>query len=363
MPKIFNTKKSPELVAKDFLSVNSVSNNEKTLADIIQNTLSKNPNLKIKRISNTILVETKNINNEKNAILSACHIDTVPISKVSNNFPPKIKGQYLWGRGSVDMKSSGSMYFKIASELSENSPYSKFIFYEAEEIEHDKSGIQLALKKFPEFFKNIKYTIVGEPSNLHIGVGCKGNIKARISFKGTAVHVAYPGNENKNAIHKLLPILQILNKEKRQVPIIDGYKYPETLNAVFINGGETENVMPTGANIDIMYRYAPNKSPKVAEKYLKNLFKGYKLEIYSNTNGAMPNIKSITDFTKIAKKHSLSIIPKQGWTDVATFYQMGITAFSFGCGEPTLSHTDNEQCLIKDIKKQYKILKEVFNVL
>jgi acetylornithine deacetylase/succinyl-diaminopimelate desuccinylase-like protein len=48
-----------------------------------------------------------------------------------------------------------------------------------------------------------------------------------------------------------------------------------------------------------------------------------------------------------------------GWTDVATFYNMGIPAFSFGCGVAALSHTDNEQCLISGIEKQYKILTEV----
>lgn len=49
--------------------------------------------------------------------------------------------------------------------------------------------------------------------------------------------------------------------------------------------------------------------------------------------------------------------PKYGWTDVARFSEIGISAVNFGPGDALLAHSDNEHVKASDIQRTYEQLK------
>jgi succinyl-diaminopimelate desuccinylase len=194
---------------------------------------------------------------------------------------------------------------------------------------------------------------------LKICVGCKGKILFEITTKGKSGHVAYPAPMQNNAILNLAQILKIAQQTKMKIVKVEGFEFPETLNAVIIKGGKTKNVIPQEASVMFDCRFAPDKTVLEATKFIKKIFKGYKVKIVETSNPAKPNLKSLQDFLQNTKKYKLDQVAKLGWTDVATFSKMNIPAFNFGCGDPSLSHTDNEKCAISHIDQEYAILKEI----
>ena len=96
--------------------IHSVSGDERALADEIERAVAPLPHLEVIRHGNTIVART-DLGREHRVVIAG-HIDTVPINA---NLPTRdvmIDGEsYLWGRGTVDMKSGTAVQLKLAAEL------------------------------------------------------------------------------------------------------------------------------------------------------------------------------------------------------------------------------------------------------
>ncbi|NKF15385.1 M20/M25/M40 family metallo-hydrolase, partial [Rhizobium phaseoli] len=82
----------------------------------IEHAISAYPHLEVIRHGNTIVARTDLGRAQRVAI--AGHIDTVPINENVPTRDIEIDGAaYLWGRGTVDMKSGTAVQLKLAAEL------------------------------------------------------------------------------------------------------------------------------------------------------------------------------------------------------------------------------------------------------
>ncbi|MGJ0387653.1 succinyl-diaminopimelate desuccinylase [Microbacterium sp. CGR1] len=323
----------------------SVSGDEKTLADAIEEAISAFDHLEVIRHGNTIVARTNLGRKQRVAI--AGHIDTVPIN---DNVPTKdieIDGvAHLWGRGTVDMKSGTAVQLKLAAELSEPSVDITWMWYDNEEVEASKNGLALLAAVRPDLFQ-ADFAILGEPSNGEVEGGCNGTMRAIVRTTGVRAHAARAWI-GENAIHRAAPILARLAEYRaREIPV-DGLLYRESMSAVRIAGGVAGNVIPDACEVEVNYRFAPSKSAADAEAHIRNLLAGFDVEITDAAEGARPGLDA-----PIAQEFVTAVgaepRPKYGWTDVARFSALGIPAVNYGPGDPHLAHHDEERVPLAQI--------------
>jgi succinyl-diaminopimelate desuccinylase len=334
----------------DLVNISSVSKDEKSIADSIEEALKKCNHLKLTRVNNSLVAQTSFGNKQR--VVIAGHIDTVP---ANNNFPGKINNSEVVGLGSVDMKSGIAVALKLASEIISSNFDTTYLFYESEEIETKFNGLELITKQQKDLL-NCDFAILMEPTNGILEVGCQGSLRFEVSTSGKRSHSARWWN-GENAIHKTNKILEILNNYKSREPEIDGYKFREGLQAVKINGGIAGNVVPDSVSVSINHRFAPDTSIDQATTNMKNLFKDFNFLLVDAANAAPTGLSNpvIKDFVSSIGK---SIAPKFGWTDVARFASNGIPAINFGPGDPNLAHHPDEKVLISQINDVYESLKK-----
>src|SRR5690606_29586816 len=123
-------------------------------------------------------------------VILAGHLDTVPINQ---NLPCRyetIDGiEYLWGRGTVDMKAGVAVQLKLAAELTEPAFDVTWMWYDHEEVSAELNGLKRTAENHPELFRG-DFAILGEPSRSQLEGGCNGNLRAEIRTFGLRAHSA-----------------------------------------------------------------------------------------------------------------------------------------------------------------------------
>ena len=334
----------------DLVNISSVSKDEKSIADSIEESLQELNHLKLTRVNNSLVAQT-NFGNKQRLVIAG-HIDTVP---ANNNFPGKMNNSEIVGLGSVDMKSGIAVALKLAAEITNSKFDITYLFYESEEIETKFNGLELITKQQKDLL-NCDFAILMEPTNGILEVGCQGSLRFEVSAIGKRSHSARWWN-GENAIHKTNKILEILNNYKSREPEIDGYKFREGLQAVKINGGIAGNVVPDSVNVSINHRFAPDTTIDQATANMKTLFKEFNFHLVDAANAAPTGLANplIKEFVSSIGKE---IAPKFGWTDVARFANAGIPAINFGPGDPNLAHHPDEKVSISQINEVYESLEK-----
>lgn len=315
--------------------IESVSGNEKAIADAIEASLEGYGHLEVIRDADAVVART-NLGRARRVVIAG-HIDTVPVNK---NLPTRTEGGFLWGRGTVDMKAGVAVQLKLAAELVAPEVDVTWIWYDNEEVEEALNGLGRLAQNRPDLLMG-DFAILGEPTRAEIEGGCNGNLRVEVRTFGRRAHSAraWVGH---NAIHDAAPILTILADYQPREIEVDGLVYREGLNAVGISGGVAGNVIPDECMVHVNYRFAPSASADEAEAHVRQLFDGYDVTVVDKAEGARPGL------TAPLAKAFLEAVggepqPKYGWTDVARFSALGIPAVNYGPGDPLLAHADDER--------------------
>jgi succinyl-diaminopimelate desuccinylase len=317
------------------VDIESVSGDERVLADAIEEALRALPHLTVERDGDTVIARTTQGRSER--VVIAGHIDTVPIN---HNLPSRVEGDRLYGCGTGDMKAGVAVQLKLAT-LPETNRDVTYFFYECEEVEESRNGLKRIGDTRPELLE-ADFAVLMEPSGGIIEGGCQGTIRVEVAVPGERAHSARSWMGS-NAIHNAGAVLDILRTYEPSRPVVDGLEFREGLNAVFISGGVAGNVIPDECLVTLNYRFAPDKSLQDAEKHLRELFDGYDVTVVDGAQGARPGLThpAAAAFVEAIGGEGVARA-KLGWTDVARFSALGIPAVNFGPGEPSLSHTRDE---------------------
>jgi succinyl-diaminopimelate desuccinylase len=316
------------------VDIESVSGNERVITDAIERALSSVPWLSLWRHQNSLVART-NVGRAERVVIAG-HVDTVPIN---DNLPSRNDGDKLHGLGSCDMKGGVAVGLKLAASLSNANRDVTYVFYEAEEVEADRNGLQLISAVQPEMLAG-DFAVLMEPSNGVVEAGCQGTMRIDVSTRGKRAHSARSWN-GVNAIHAARDILGRLTDYRPREPVIDGLRYHEGLNAVGISGGVAGNVIPDRCTVSINYRFAPDRSEAEAAAHLHEVFEGFDLDVSDSAPGALPGLDRPAAAAFVAAVGG-SANPKFGWTDVSRFSALGVPAVNFGPGNPELAHTQAE---------------------
>jgi succinyl-diaminopimelate desuccinylase len=332
-------------LTRQLCDIESVSGNETAIADAIEASLARYSHLEVIRDGDAVIART-NLGRAQRVVIAG-HIDTVPLN---DNLPTRFETidgvDYLWGRGTVDMKAGVAVQLKLAAELTAPSVDVTWIWYDLEEVAEWQNGLGRVARNRPDLMLG-EFAILGEPSRSEIEGGCNGNLRVEVRTFGLRAHSAraWVGH---NAIHDAAAVLGILADYQPLEVEVDGLVYREGLNAVGISGGVAGNVIPDECMVHINYRFAPNKTTDDAERYLRQIFDGYDLTVVDKADGARPGLTAplAAAFLDAVGGEAK---PKYGWTDVARFSALGVPAVNYGPGDPLKAHADDERVELAQI--------------
>jgi succinyl-diaminopimelate desuccinylase len=331
-----------ELTAR-IVDIESVSGNERVLADAIAAAISGLPHLSVHRDGNVIVARTTLGRAER--VVLAGHIDTVP---VAGNLPSHLDGDLLYGCGSCDMKSGVAVQLRLAGQVTAAARDVTYVFYDCEEVEADRNGL-LRLSRVQPDLLAADFAVLMEPTGAVVEGGCQGTLRADVLAHGQRAHSARSWLGS-NAIHSAGGILDVLRGYAARQPVVDGLSYHEGLNAVGIRGGVAGNVIPDECVVSVNFRFAPDRSAEQAERHVREVFAGWEVVVTDVASGARPGLGQPAAASFVAAMNG-EPRAKLGWTDVARFDALGIPAVNFGPGDPQLAHTRDEHVTLAEIEQ------------
>ena len=331
----------PATLTAALVDVPSVSGDEERLADAIETALRGIEHLAVVRDGNALVARTS-LGLPQRVVLAG-HIDTVPIA---GNVPSHAEGGLLYGCGSCDMKSGVAVQLRLAASLPRPRCDVTYVCYDGEEVEAERNGLLRLSRNAPDLLAG-QFAVLLEPTNGKIEGGCQGTLRAEVRTTGKRAHSARSWN-GQNAIHQATAILDILRSYVPREPEVDGLKYHEGLNAVFVAGGVAHNVIPDECVITVNHRFAPDRTVPEAQQHLREVFSGFEVEFTDWAAGARPGLADPAAASLLAAVGGTAG-PKFGWTDVARFAELGMPAVNYGPGDPEIAHSRGEHVPVAQI--------------
>lgn len=314
----------------------------------------------------------------KQTLIFNGHMDTAPVKDESKwkykPFSAKIIDNKLYGRGSLDMKSSLAAMVFAMKVLSKFKLRGNLIFTAVVDEEPgacSEIGTKYLLKR------GIRGNacIIGEPGTDKICIGCKGGYRLKIIVKGKPVHTGSGSWERKekgiNAVTKMAKILLALENLKlkyKQVKIFKGRK-PVITPGTLIKGGTAINIVPDYCEATIDIRLMPGQTKEGVKKEILNCIKKLKQKdpqikteiqdlmftpsVYISKNEKI--VKDLEENSNFVLGRKPEIGSAGPWNDAHFFIEKGIpTVAGFG-PDGENAHAVNEFVCIDSIIQVCKI--------
>jgi succinyl-diaminopimelate desuccinylase len=324
--------------AFELVSISSISRHESEIASFVESTLREAPHLDVERVGDNVVARTSG--HLATRVIVAGHLDTVP----GDASAALISDSAVHGVGACDMKGSLAVMLNAARDPAPRSSELTWIFYAREEIARSESGLSELIELRPELVQG-DVAILAEPSGGRVEAGCQGTLRAEVVLAGARAHTARPFT-GRNAIHRLGSVIARIADYVPRTVDIDGVRYTEQLQVVAVEGGVAPNVVPDRASLTINHRVAPDRSVDEATAWLFG-YLGDLLESDDHLNVLdwAPSAPPMLTNERLRALVNLTDRPpegKVGWTDVATFFELGVPAANFGAGDPLLAHRSDE---------------------
>jgi len=345
---------------------------------IFTNCLKGNTNLKVKKQyvkGGRFNVITKD--NYPTKLLLAGHIDTVEPkgSDPESQLTPTIKGNKLYGLGSVDMLSGVASIISFLLRTKTKGVFA--LFYVDEEYDF------LGMKKFIKDCKDIsaEVCVITEPTNLKICNAHRGLIEVEYVIKGTAAHASRP-NEGINAIISTVTAVGRLTSKLSKfkcnlvgVTSCNLSKIEGGLDIGTTNGklklSKGTNSVPDVCKVRLDIRPATTnlKENIVRNMFTKELKKTGCSLIYSDviqdlgclSVGKGKIIETIKAVKNSTGKTEFINPNDMGYGDgQMIFEEMKIPTLYFGAGPTSMCHKADEYVNISDLKKLDSFLDELY---
>ncbi|MFI1969216.1 succinyl-diaminopimelate desuccinylase [Streptomyces cinnamoneus] len=323
----------------------SESGDEKALADAIERELRALPHLTVDRHGNNVVART-NLGRAERVVLAG-HIDTVP---VADNVPSRLdENGVLWGCGTSDMKSGVAVQLRVAATVPAPNRDLTFVFYDNEEVAAHLNGLGHVAEAHPDWLAG-DFAVLLEPTDAEVEGGCQGTLRVLLRTEGERAHSARSWMGS-NAVHAAAPILARLAAYEPRRPVVDGLQFHEGLNAVRIEGGVANNVIPDACTVTVNFRYAPDRTEEEAFAHVREVFADcgvVDFVVDDHSAGARPGLTHPAAAAFMAAVGGAAR-PKFGWTDVSRFSALGVPAVNYGPGDPLYAHKRDEHVATEKI--------------
>ena len=305
------------------------------------------------RVGNSVVLGR--VSGTRPAVALFGHLDTVPVQ--DGDFPASRRGGRVYGRGASDMKGGLAVLIALWERLDRASLPVELVcvLYDREEGPYQQNGLGPLLEARPDLRKTA-FALCLEPTDLALQVGCCGSLHATLTFLGKAAHSARPW-QGENAIHRAGALLQHLHGLAPREVRFGELTYREVMSATRIEGFSGRNVVPARCDLNLNFRFAPDRSLEDAEAEVSALARRFGAECAVTDRAPAGSV--ILDNPWLQRLQELSGAPleaKQAWTDVARLALAGIPAANFGPGEQAQAHQKNESCGEEALERAYLLL-------
>ena len=317
------------------VDIPSETGNEIGIRDAIADRLAALPQRKIQR---SLVVGEPG----PGTVLLVGHIDTVPLQ---GHVGAHIDGGRLHGLGATDMKGGLAVMIHVLETLDPGRVVA--IFYAGDEGPITGNELGPVLDALPSL-ASADAGIVMEPTNREMHLGCQGAVNATVSFVGEAAHSARPWL-GENAITRAGEFLTMMHGLPPEVHEIEGLQFKEVVSVTRAAGGVANNVIPARFDLNVNYRFSPDRTTAGAVDRLRQLCEAAdSFEVADTAPAAYPEA-SHPLFQELSAAAEAKISHKQGWTDVAQLAERGIPGVNFGPGETSLAHKPGESIALDDL--------------
>jgi succinyl-diaminopimelate desuccinylase len=335
----------------ELINIPSVIGNEEEITTAIEFRLAAVRT--VRRLGNALVVGEPT---GKPIIVLYGHTDTVP---EQGNGTASVQSERIHGLGASDMKAGLAVMVHLleATEIIEG-PYDVVgIFYDKEEGPSVDNGLEDVLDAVP-WLADAVFSIVLEPTDLNLELGCNGAMNADIVFNGHAAHSARPWL-GENAVTKAGVWLAEMHDRRPEPVEIAGLEYREVFSVTKASGGIANNVLPARFTLNLNYRFPPIYDLEEAEARLRDVASAAdEITITDRASAGTipegnPYLDSLEELVGGAKT------AKQGWTDVARLTGRGIPAVNYGPGEVAQAHQATESVPAENLEIVFDVLQEL----
>jgi succinyl-diaminopimelate desuccinylase len=335
----------------ELINIPSVIGNEEEITTAIEFRLAAVRT--VRRLGNALVIGEPT---GKPIIVLYGHTDTVP---EQGNGTASVQSERIHGLGASDMKAGLAVMVHLleATEIIEG-PYDVVgIFYDKEEGPSVDNGLEDVLDAVP-WLADAVFSIVLEPTDLNLELGCNGAMNADIVFNGHAAHSARPWL-GENAVTKAGVWLAEMHDRRSEPVEIAGLEYREVFSVTKASGGIANNVLPARFTLNLNYRFPPIYDLEEAEARLRDVASAAdEITITDRASAGTipegnPYLDSLEELVGGAKT------AKQGWTDVARLTGRGIPAVNYGPGEVAQAHQATESVPAENLEIVFDVLQEL----
>lgn len=341
-------------LAQDLLwlcSIPSLIGEEKALCDAVQARLTRAMlPAPIRRYGDSIVVPVRRGGGGPHVVLGG-HFDVV---RTEHEGVPRIEGNKLYAPGAADMKSGLSLMLALAEHPQAWPLDLTLVFYAREEGPYADNELGPVLAADPDLSR-ASIAVMLEPSDNKLQLGCGGSLHAAVQFRGRTAHSARPW-QGENAIHKSAALLARLSAFEPVIDEQDGLVWKNVISATMGSGGRARNIIPDLFELNLNHRFGPSTSLARAKQNVLDLVQGEAEVTFVDESPSAPPLRRHALVAALADSGVAAVEPKQAWTDVARFAELGIPAVNFGPGVQAQAHQKNEWTLLPQLDEGLAVL-------
>jgi succinyl-diaminopimelate desuccinylase len=300
------------------------------------------------------------------ALLFGGHIDTVPVAAASWSVPPfaaEIRGDRLYGRGSVDMKSGLAAFVSAAVEAAPRLRERALILHIYGGEEKGCLGSRKAKKAIAA--SSAAAAIIAEPTNARPLVGHRGAFWLDLRTRGIAAHASMP-EKGENALAKMLPIANRLLDYR-----LPDVSHPHLGTGTFVistlHAGINSNSVPDSARLTLDMRTVPGQKSADILKEIEGIVRGEAaiettVDLESVwTDPELPWVRRVREICGKSLDDVIGIETVAFFTDAAPIRDAlpGLPVVILGPGDPALAHKTDESCSIAQLRTVQAIYAEI----
>lgn len=316
------------------------------------------------------------------------HMDTVKVNDTDEwQMPPfsgKIVDGYIWGRGSVDMKSAlcASVYAAAQAKVLDYIK-DKTVYVTGTVCEEYCDGENLR-HMYKELSLIPNYCIICEPSDNVITLGHKGKAQIRINTHGLSAHGSAP-EKGKNAVYEMAEIISKVEALNKSL-----YKENEPHGTIVLSDiscvSSSLNAVPSECSIYLDRRLILGETLEQVKDEMEILIEGKDATwevgtlYHTSWKGKKLAYEPIHNPWYIKKDHILTQSLVKAYktvykhepdkfdfwdfgTNAITPVSMDIPTIGFGPGEYKLAHMKDEKCAVNKIGESCQVYTELIKEL